>query len=45
MTRDRLEMKQGIEKIRARQRAAHKLDRFFLTDRGFHWINELPVDR
>jgi len=45
ITRDRLEMKREIEERRARQRAAHKLDRFILTSRGFHWINEFPMDR
>lgn len=48
-TRDRLELKRGIEERRARQRASfartHPDRRFFLVDRGFHWIQEAPVDR
>jgi hypothetical protein len=44
MTRDRLEMKSKIEAMRASR--LHKPPaHYFLTDRGFHWINEFPLDR
>jgi hypothetical protein len=42
MTEERLEMKKRLDARRAR----HRHDtHFFLTDRGFHWINEVPMDR